>query len=160
MCVQGPACFYGYEKNRRTESLPYGVRRYFSNRSLCVPVWDKVSTSASSSMIDQQSIREDITLAVPDPVPGQRVIRVFSGSVLPIARTAITSSGSSIFKLRFMASLKSFLNCMVGLTGCFIFLMLSDLQRVHPDCYTLSRMDLLQSFLPPTWRQSFPCWAD
>ena len=30
---------------RRTEGLPYGVRRHFPNRSLCVPVRDKVSTS-------------------------------------------------------------------------------------------------------------------
>ena len=37
-------------KNRRTESLPYGGRRYFPNRSLCVPVRAKVSTSTSSSM--------------------------------------------------------------------------------------------------------------
>ncbi len=56
--------------------------------------------------------------------------------------------------------IKADINCVVGLTVYFVFLMLSGLQRVHPDRCTLSRTDLLQSFLPPTWRQSFPCWAD
>lgn len=70
----------------------------------------------------------------------------------PIARAAITFSSSSIFRPRFIASLKSFLNCVVGLTVYFVFLMLSGLQRVHPDRCTLSRTDLWQSFLPPAWR--------
>ena len=33
-------------------------------------------------------------------------------------------------------------------------------QTVHPNCCSLLRTGLLQSALPPAWRQSFPSWAD
>ncbi|MCI9382236.1 MAG: hypothetical protein HFG88_14730 [Dorea sp.] len=53
----------------------------------------------------------------------------------------------------------TFLNCEVGLTVYFAFLMLSGLQTVRPDRYILLPLGFSQSFLPPAWRQPFRCWA-
>ena len=110
--------------------------------------------------VDQQSIREDMTFTVSDPISGQRVILVLFGEHF----THCKGGDHFLQQFDFQATLHSQLEILFelrgGLDGVLCFLMLSGLQRVHPDRCTLSRTDLLQSFLPPTWRQSFPCWAD
>ena len=90
------SCRTGFPIRRQTVYLP--------NKSLCDPM-RPASHIILDTVVNGQSVRQDVAFPMAHPIAGQIVIAVLFQQRSPIASSATTCSSNSIFRPRLIARL-------------------------------------------------------